>query len=136
MSEIGELFITALVMPMDDKLVKEKERGVKGEGFGRIESWAIAGYDDGYPIIWVSTEIAEYECLKPAGTYKKHFEIFYEKARVCIEVYIKLAKSSGGNADLGLEELLAGVVRSIGSTSKDFIVSLGEFPYNQVVLKT
>lgn len=132
MLEIGELFITALVMPMDDKLMKEKERGVRCEGFGRIESWAIAGYDEGFPIIWVSTEIAEYECLKPAGTYKKHYEIFYEKARICIEVYRKLAKSAGGNPDLGLEELLAGVVRSIGSTSKDFIISLGEFVYNQL----
>jgi DNA (cytosine-5)-methyltransferase 1 len=132
MSEIDELFITALVMPMDDNLVKEKERGVRCEGFGRIESWAIAGYDEGYPIIWVSTEIAEYECLKPASTYKKHFEIFYEKAQICIEVYRKLAKSAGGNPDLGLEELLAGVVRSFGTTSKDFIISLGEFIYNQL----
>lgn len=132
MSEIGELFITALVMPMDDNLMKEKERGVRCEGFGRIESWAIAGYDEGFPIIWVSTEIAEYECLKPAGTYKKHYDIFYEKARICIEVYRKLSKSAGGNPDLGLEELLAGVVRSIDSTSKDFIVSLGEFIYNQL----
>ncbi|KAJ4744590.1 Cytosine-specific methyltransferase [Rhynchospora pubera] len=132
MSEIGELFITALVMPMDDKLMKEKERGVRCEGFGRIESWAIAGYDEGFPIIWVSTEIAEYECLKPAGSYKKHYEIFYGKARICIEVYRKLAKGAGGNPDLGLEELLAGVVRSIGSTSKDFIISLGEFVYNQL----
>ncbi|KAJ3669874.1 hypothetical protein LUZ60_010198 [Juncus effusus] len=132
MSEIDDFYITALIMPMDDNLERERERGVRCEGFGRIESWSISGYDEGTAVIWVSTEFAEYECVKPAGNYKKFYERFYEKARICVEIYRKLAKSVGGNPDLGFEELLAGVVRSIGS-SKDFIIGNGEFVYNQLV---
>ncbi|XP_072988896.1 DNA (cytosine-5)-methyltransferase 1B-like isoform X2 [Typha latifolia] len=141
MSEINDFFITALIMPMDDNLEKEKERGVKCEGFGRIETWAISGYDEGSPIVWISTEVADYECVKPASSYKIFYDHFYEKAHICIEVYRKLARSAGGNPDLSLEELLAGVVRSMsgnksfssGSTSKDFVISLGEFIYNQLI---
>ncbi|KAG0492403.1 hypothetical protein HPP92_005801 [Vanilla planifolia] len=44
--EIDDIYITALIMPMDDSLEKEKERGVRCEGFGRIESWSISGYDE------------------------------------------------------------------------------------------
>ncbi|XP_039140950.1 DNA (cytosine-5)-methyltransferase 1B-like isoform X2 [Dioscorea cayenensis subsp. rotundata] len=141
MSEIDDLFVTALVMPMDDNLEKEKERGVKCEGFGRIESWAISGYDEGTPVVWISTEIADYECVKPAGSYKRFYDHFCEKARICVEVYRKLAKSAGGDPDLGLEELLAGVVRSMsgsksfcgGLTGRDFVISLGDFIYNQLI---
>ncbi|XP_020091881.1 DNA (cytosine-5)-methyltransferase 1B-like isoform X3 [Ananas comosus] len=140
MSEINDFFITALIMPMDDNLEKEKERGVKCIGFGRIESWAISGYDEGSPVVWISTETADYECVKPASSYKIFYDHFFEKARVCIEIYRKLARSTGGNPDMSLEELLAGVVRSMsghksssGSISKDFIISLGEFIYNQLI---
>uniref|UniRef100_K3ZQ11 DNA (cytosine-5)-methyltransferase n=1 Tax=Setaria italica TaxID=4555 RepID=K3ZQ11_SETIT len=50
MSEIDDFFITALIMPMDDDLEKERERGVRCEGFGRIEDWNISGYDEGTAI--------------------------------------------------------------------------------------
>ncbi|KAJ0964117.1 hypothetical protein J5N97_029239 [Dioscorea zingiberensis] len=141
MSEIDDLFITALVMPIDDNLEKEKEKGVKCESFGRIESWAISGYDEGFPVVWISTEIADYECVKPASSYKRFYDHFCEKARICVEVYQKLASSARGNPDLRLEELLAGVVRSMsgsksfysGLTGRDFVISLGDFIYNQLI---
>ncbi|CAL9757578.1 unnamed protein product [Musa acuminata subsp. burmannicoides] len=140
MSEIDDCFITAIIMPMDDNMEKEKERGIKCEGFGRIESWSISGYDEGSPIIWVSTENADYECVKPASSYKKFYDLFYEKARTCIEVYRKLARSVGGNPNLSLEELLAAVIRSMSGTknfpgglsSREFVISLGDFVYNQL----
>jgi len=140
MSEIDDFFITALIMPMDDDLEKERERGVRCEGFGRIEDWNISGYDEGTPVVWVSTDVADYECVKPATNYKSYFDHFYEKAQVCVEVFKKLAKSVGGNPNQGLDELLASVVRSInamkgysGNMSKDLVISIGEFVYNQLV---
>ena len=140
MSEIDDFFITALIMPMDDDLEKERERGVRCEGFGRIEDWNISGYDEGTPVVWVSTDVADYECVKPATNYKSYFDHFYEKAQVCVEVFKKLAKSVGGNPNQGLDELLASVVRSIndmkgynGTMSKDLVISIGEFVYNQLV---
>ncbi|KAK8958228.1 DNA (cytosine-5)-methyltransferase 1A [Platanthera guangdongensis] len=90
---------------------RKRRRGRdKCEGFGRIERWSISGYDEGTPIVWVITELVEYECVKPASSYKS------------------------------LEELLVAVVRSFsGSDSsnsgvnKDFVMSLGEFIYNQLI---
>nr|XP_009408799.2 PREDICTED: DNA (cytosine-5)-methyltransferase 1B-like [Musa acuminata subsp. malaccensis] len=141
MSEIDDIFITAVVMPLDDNLEKVKERGIKCEGFGRIESWSISGYDDGSPVIWLSTNSADYECVKPASIYRKFYDLFHEKACICVEIYRKLARSVGGNPDLSLEELLAAVLRSVGGTksfssgltSRDFVISLGDFVYNQLV---
>ncbi|PKA56742.1 DNA (cytosine-5)-methyltransferase 1B [Apostasia shenzhenica] len=139
--EIDDIYITAIVMPMDSSLEKDKERGVKCEGFGRIESWSISGYDEGVPVVWISTEIAEYECVKPLGSYKRFYNLFYEKARICVEVYRKLSRSLGGNPNLSLEELLAGVVRSMSRTTgssngvinRDFVISLGDFIFNQLI---
>ena len=140
MSEIDDFFITALIMPPDDDLEKERERGVRCEGFGRIEDWAISGYDEGTAVVWLSTELADYECVKPASNYKSYYNHFYEKAQVCVEVYRKLMRSVGGNPNLSLEELLASVVRSInaiqgytGTMSKDFVIATGEFVYNQLI---
>lgn len=141
MCEFDDTFITALIMPLDDDLEKEKNKAVKCEGFGRIEDWSISGYDEGTPVVWVSTEIADYECVKPASNYRKFYDHFYNKAHVCIEVYRKLAKSVGGNPTLNLDALVAGIIRTLngtkgfssGTITKDFVISLGEFVYNQLV---
>ncbi|XP_066333917.1 DNA (cytosine-5)-methyltransferase 1A-like isoform X3 [Miscanthus floridulus] len=140
MSEVDDIFITALIMPLDDGLEKDREKGVLCLGFGRIKEWIISGYNEGTAVIWISTEIADYKCVKPASSYRSYFDHFSEKARVCVEVYMKIAKSVGGNPQLDLEELLASVVRSInsnrksgGTMSKDFVISNGEFIYNQLV---
>ncbi|XP_077231680.1 DNA (cytosine-5)-methyltransferase 1B-like isoform X2 [Tasmannia lanceolata] len=138
MSEIADLYITAIIMPLYES--SDKDKGVRCEGFGRIESWAISGYEDGSPVVWVSTDITDYDCVKPASSYKKFFEHFFEKARICVEVFKKLSKSKGGNPDLSLDELLGRVVRSMsgsknfagGAPSKDFVVSMGDFIYNQL----
>ncbi|KAA0056022.1 hypothetical protein E5676_scaffold225G00450 [Cucumis melo var. makuwa] len=39
------------------------------EGFGRIESWTISGYEDGSPTIWISTDVADYDRARPAGLF-------------------------------------------------------------------
>ncbi|XP_077224342.1 DNA (cytosine-5)-methyltransferase 1A-like [Tasmannia lanceolata] len=138
MSEANDLYISAVIMPLNQSA--DKEKGVRCDGFGRIESWSISGYEEGSPVVWVSTDIADYDCIKPASSYKNFFEHFFEKARICVEVFKKLSKSYGGNPGLSLDELLAGVVRSMsgnknfggGAPSKDFVVSLGEFIYNQL----
>ncbi|KAL4010525.1 hypothetical protein IC575_030022 [Cucumis melo] len=141
MLEVNDLFISGVILPFEDTPDKEKNKGVRCEGFGRIESWTISGYEDGSPTIWISTDVADYDCVRPAGGYKKLYNIFYEKANACVEVYKKLARTSGGNPDLTLEELLGGVVRSLNSSRnfpagmsvKDFIFLQGEFIYNQLI---
>ncbi|KAG2676448.1 hypothetical protein I3760_12G053200 [Carya illinoinensis] len=141
MLEVDDMYISGLILPFEASLEKEKEKGVRCEGFGRIESWNISGYEDGSPVVWLSTDIADYDCLKPASSYKKFFDHFFEKARACVEVYKKLPRSSGGNSDSSLDELLAGVVRSMSGSKhfsyatsiKDFVISQGDFIYNQLV---
>ena len=141
MLEVNDMFITGLILPLEESSDKEKEKCVRCEGFGRIESWDISGYENGCPVIWLSTDVADYYCCKPASSYKKFYEHFFEKAHACIEVYKKLSKPSGGNPDLSLDELLAGVVRSMsgskcfsgGASIKDFVISQGEFIYNQLI---
>ncbi|KAJ4715071.1 DNA (cytosine-5)-methyltransferase [Melia azedarach] len=141
MLEIDDLFISGIILPLEESSDRQKEKGVRCEGFGRIESWNISGYEDGSPVIWLSTDLADYDCRKPATSYKKYYELFFEKARACVEVYKKLSKASGGNSDCSLDELLAGVVRSMsgskcfsdGASIKDFVISHGEFVYNQLI---
>ncbi|CAN4101552.1 unnamed protein product [Withania somnifera] len=141
MSEVDDLFISGLVLPLEDSLDNEKAKGIRCEGFGRIEEWAISGYEDGTPVIWISTETADYDCIKPSGSYKKFYDHFSAKAAACVEVYKKLSKSSGGNPDLSLDELLAGVVRAMnglkcfsgGVSIRDFVVTQGEFIYKQLI---
>ncbi|KAG6384838.1 hypothetical protein SASPL_153657 [Salvia splendens] len=139
MLEVDDIFISGLISPLEDSGDKEKDKGVRCEGFGRIEEWSISGYEEGSPVIWVTTEVSDYECIKPSGSYKKFYDRFYAKASACIEVYKILSKSFGGN--LSLDELLAGVVRSMsgmkcfsrGVSIRDFILSQGEFIYNQLI---
>ncbi|PWA40704.1 DNA cytosine-5-methyltransferase [Artemisia annua] len=141
MLEVDDMFISGLILPLEKTSGKEKETGVRCEGFGRIEDWSISGYEDGSPVIWVSTDLADYDCVKPAAAYKKQFGLFYEKARACVEVYKRLSKSAGGNPDLSLDELLAALVRSLsgsknfpqGASIRDMIISWGAFIYKQLV---
>ncbi|KAL4556199.1 hypothetical protein LXL04_038842 [Taraxacum kok-saghyz] len=143
MLEVNDLYISGQILPLEKTSEKEKEKeiGVRCEGFGRIEDWSISGYEDGSPVIWVSTELADYDCVKPSGTYRKLFGLFQEKANACIQVYKRLSKSSGGNPDLSLDELLASLVRSMsgsknfphGASIRDLIVSWGSFIFDQLV---
>ncbi|KAF5803309.1 putative DNA (cytosine-5-)-methyltransferase [Helianthus annuus] len=141
MLEVDDIFISGIVLPLEKTSEKEKETGVQCDGFGRIENWSISGYEDGSPVIWVSTDLADYDCVKPATSYKKLFDLFYEKARACVEVYKRLSKSAGGNPDMSLDELLASLVRSMsgsknfphGASIRDLIISWGAFIYEQLV---
>ncbi|KAL9229339.1 hypothetical protein vseg_004816 [Gypsophila vaccaria] len=139
--EVTDLFISGVILPLEPSGDTVKDKGVRCEGFGRIETWDISGYEDGVPTVWVSTEIADYACVKPATSFRKIYGLFYEKARACIEVYKKLSRSSGGNPDITLDELLAALVRSMsgsknfppGASIKEFILSRGDFIYTQLV---
>ncbi|KAI9215739.1 hypothetical protein POPTR_T046100v4 [Populus trichocarpa] len=141
MVEVDDMFISGIIMPHEESIDKEKEVHVRCDGFGRIEAWDISGYEDGSPVIWLSTEVADYDCIKPAGGYKKFFDHFFQKALACVEVYKKLSRFSGGNPEFTLDELLAGVVRAMsgnkcfsGAVSiKNFLISQGEFIYHQII---
>ncbi|CAL1381124.1 unnamed protein product [Linum trigynum] len=140
MIEVSDMFLSGVILPLDDCIGEGKAKRVRCEGSERIEEWDISGYEDGSPVIWLSTNIADYHCIKPASSYRKFYDLFFEKARACIEVYKKLSKSAGGNPDLTLDELVAGLVRSFSSSKcfsgvssiKDFVISQGEFIYNQL----
>ncbi|KAJ4950398.1 hypothetical protein NE237_027230 [Protea cynaroides] len=141
MSEVDDMFISGTILPWEGSSDKDGDKGVRCEGFGRIESWAISGYEEGFLVIWVSTDVADYNCVKPASNYKKFYDHFFWKASSCVQVFQKLSKSLGGNPNLSLDELIAGVVRSIsgsksfpsGVSIKDFVISQGEFIYNQLI---
>lgn len=139
--EVTDLFITGVILPLEPSGDPIKDKGVRCEGFGRIETWDISGYEDGVPTIWISTDLGDYDCGKPAASYKKIYGLFYEKARACIEIYKKVSKSLGGNPEITLDELIASLVRSMsgsknfpqGASIKEFIISRGEFIYNQLI---
>ncbi|MQL91974.1 hypothetical protein Taro_024602 [Colocasia esculenta] len=138
-SEITPLYITALIMPVDTDLM-DKEKGVMCECFGPIMSWSISGYGEGTAVVQVSTEVADYQCVKPKASYKRMYNLFYGKACICVDVYQKLSRSQGGKPDLSLDELLAKVARSMsgnksvinGSMTIDFVLSHGDFIYCQL----
>lgn len=141
MLEFEDVYITGVILPLEASSDNTKETGFLCEGFGRVESWAVSGYDEGSPVIWVSTDDADYDCVKPNGNYKALYSLFFEKAHACVEVYKVLSRTSGGNPDLSVDELIARVVRSMndsknfpdGTYIKDFIISQGEFIYNQLI---
>ena len=104
MLEFDDMFISGLILPLEESSDKEKENVIRCEGFGRLESWDISCYEDGSPVIWLSTNIANYHCLKPTSSYKKFYDHFFEKVHACVEVYKRLSRSTGGNPDFTLDE--------------------------------
>ncbi|KAG7537210.1 C-5 cytosine methyltransferase [Arabidopsis suecica] len=140
MLEINDIFVSGAILPSDVCTDKEKEKGIRCPSFGRVENWSISGYEDGSPVIWISTELADYDCCKPAASYRKVYDYFYQKARASVAVYKILSKSSGGDPNTSLDELLAAVVRSMGRNKyfssgaaiQDFVLSQGDFIYNQL----
>ncbi|KAG2308102.1 hypothetical protein Bca4012_082856 [Brassica carinata] len=137
MVEHGDMFITGVILPSGECSDKE---GVRCEGFGRVDNWSISGYEDGgSPVVWVSTSLADYECVKPATSYKKVYDYFFQKAYASVEVYKKVAKS---DYMISLDELLVAVARTMSLETKcfssdylaikNFVISQGEFIYNQL----
>ncbi|XP_010472460.1 PREDICTED: DNA (cytosine-5)-methyltransferase 2-like [Camelina sativa] len=134
MLEVDDVFVGGVILPLDND--KEKEKGVRCQSFGRVENWNISGYEDGSPVIWISTALADYDCRKPSTSYKKMYDYFFEKACACVAVYKHLSK----NPHTSLDDLLAAVVRSMNGSKffssngaiHDFVMSQGEFIYNQL----
>uniref|UniRef100_A0A2N9IIL5 RFTS domain-containing protein n=1 Tax=Fagus sylvatica TaxID=28930 RepID=A0A2N9IIL5_FAGSY len=110
--EVDDLFISGTILPLEESSGKGKEKGVRCEDFGRIESWTISGYEEGRPVIWVSTNIADYDCVQPANGYKRLYSLFFEK----------VVRSMSTSKTLPLEFPV-----------REFIVSQGEFIYNQLI---
>lgn len=65
--EVGNLYVSGLILPLKDIAKKEKTKGVRFDGFGCIEEWGLSGYE-GYPVIWLLTKIADYDCIKPSSS--------------------------------------------------------------------
>ncbi|KAL3515763.1 hypothetical protein ACH5RR_022665 [Cinchona calisaya] len=141
MVEERTLYISGVILALEDTCDDEKETRIRCEGFGPIISWSLGGYDENSPIIWISTKAADYECIKPAGIYQMHYNLFFQKACTCVEVYRRLSKSCGGNPNIGLNKLLKDVVNSMtertnvpqGDSMEDLIISWGRFIFVQLL---
>ncbi|KAG1328199.1 putative DNA (cytosine-5)-methyltransferase [Cocos nucifera] len=139
-SEVTEVFISSIIMPSDG-LVNETDRGFRCDKFAKIQSWAISGYDEDIPVIWISTLGAKYRCLSPHRTYKKFFDHLLEKAWVCLKVQKTLRVSKEGILNMSLNELIARVICSLRGNAcfakrpadRDFVISLGEFIFEQLI---
>ncbi|KAF8388710.1 hypothetical protein HHK36_025390 [Tetracentron sinense] len=107
------MFISGLIMSMSGSSDKDKGKGFRCEGFGKIKSWAILGYEEGVSVIWVSTGIADHVCDKPANNYFDSYDVFFRKAHASVEVFKKLSESCGGNPNMSLDKLLSEVVYSM-----------------------
>ena len=77
MSQSDGISITAVVVILDDDMKKAREKGIQCERFGRIKDWAISGYKEGTAIILLSTELADYECVKPTRLVKTLYVLMY-----------------------------------------------------------
>ncbi|CAD6245060.1 unnamed protein product [Miscanthus lutarioriparius] len=51
MSEVDDIFMTALILPLDNGMEKDRKKGVRCLGFGRIKEWIISGYNEGTAVI-------------------------------------------------------------------------------------
>lgn len=134
-----DVYITGLMLPKNSNL--DKEKAILCEGMGPILEWGIEGYDEGEPVVSISTSLADYVCLKPTAKYKKYFNLLYEKAVVCVEVYRALSPSTGGEPDLGMNDLYARVARSLRSGkhasfsqffTRDYLIEQGGFIAGQL----
>lgn len=141
MVEEHQLYISAAILPLEDVCDKEKQTRIYCECFGPIISWSLSGYDENSPVIWISTEAADYELLKPDDVYQEQYSLFFQKACACVQVYRRLSKSCGGNPNQGLNQLLALVVHSMAertnashrTSTKDLIISWGRFIHDQLI---
>ena len=69
MLEVDDMFISGHILPLEESSKKEKEKVIRCEGFGRLKSWDFFGYEDGSLVIWLSTNIVDYHCLRHASSY-------------------------------------------------------------------
>lgn len=129
-----EVYVTCLVLP--NRAALDKSKGVLCQSMGPILEWGFEGYDKGDPSVFIGTSLAYYTLVQPSGRYKKHFNVLYEKAIVCVEVYRALSPSTGGDPELGLNDLFARVARSLRSGTqfftRDYLIEQGSFVAGQL----
>ncbi|KAL3680908.1 hypothetical protein R1sor_023864 [Riccia sorocarpa] len=121
--------------------VPDKDRKpVRCEFLGPVTTWSIMGYEKECAEIVLSTQVADYWLDKPAQCYRKFFNPFFDKARVCREVYRALSRPDGGDPTMGLADLENRLIRlynNIGSGgkffSRDYLHGIGSFVAGQLM---
>ncbi|XP_024387799.1 DNA (cytosine-5)-methyltransferase 1A isoform X2 [Physcomitrium patens] len=137
-----EVYVTCLMAPHTSSIVSiDKSKAVLCESMGPILEWGIEGYDKGEPSVYIGTGLSFYTLVQPSGRYKKHFNLLLEKVTVCVEVYRALSPSTGGDPQLGLNDLFARVARSLRSGkyssalqffTRDYLIEQGGFIAGQL----
>ncbi|ERN13208.1 hypothetical protein AMTR_s00040p00221100 [Amborella trichopoda] len=114
-SESDEFYITSEIWPFN---VANSNQVVRCEMFGKITSWCITGYNEGYPFIWVSTRVADYLCEEPNEGYSPFYKVLYRKAMLCVLAYHILNNAPYMQFDEFLLKLVLDLMDCLG-TFKD-----------------
>ena len=79
MLEICNMYVAGTILPLEGSSDEEKEKGIRCEHFGWLESWAISGFEEGSPIIWVSTKLQTMNALSLGLAIKECIRISMRK---------------------------------------------------------
>ncbi|KAL1190939.1 DNA (cytosine-5)-methyltransferase 1 [Cardamine amara subsp. amara] len=109
MLEICDLFISGVILPSDECSDKEKRKRVRCQSFGRVETWRISGFEDGSPMILISTNLADYVCGGDPDTSLDELLAAVVRSMVDSNYFSSCA------------------------AIQDFVIFQGEFIYNQLV---
>ncbi|XP_020527375.1 DNA (cytosine-5)-methyltransferase 4-like [Amborella trichopoda] len=99
----GNLFISGMVLPFNGP---ESNIQIYCESFGPIRSWCITGFLEESHAIWVSTDIADYLCVKHETLYLPLYSQFIDKAFLCIQTFQELENDPALEMDLLLNHLV------------------------------
>ncbi|KAL2621227.1 hypothetical protein R1flu_001432 [Riccia fluitans] len=124
----------------NDGVLNKENKPVRCEFLGPVNSWSIMGYEKDRAEIVLSTHIADYTLDKPAQCYRKYFNPFFDKARVCREVYRALSRPDGGDPTMGLADLESRLIRLFSNMgnggqffSRDYFHRVGSFVAGQLM---
>ncbi|KAK9800313.1 hypothetical protein WJX73_000556, partial [Symbiochloris irregularis] len=105
------LLISGTVFRAEGPTTKAKGQAVRS--FGPVTGWRLKLDEaSGNSQILLTTEAAEYTCLRPAATYKAVFEPLQQQAAIFAQIIQGLSPQLGGDAKASLDEVAARLARA------------------------